>query len=225
MPPMARSARIVIPGCPHHATHRANRGEPIFPAPEYFRLYRRWFQECAVKHGLQVWAYCLMTNHVHLVVVPAREESLSLGIGQAHLRYSQWLNRTQGWSGHAWVERFHSVPMDEPHLWAAMKYVELNPVRAGLVTRPEDYPWSSAPAHILAVPDPMLSGALSPGAPQPGREWRDWLEPGVEEATIRLLRLRTRTGRPLGSREFITGLEARLGRPLSPRKPGPKRRA
>jgi putative transposase len=221
---MARSARLVIPGCPHHAVHRANRGETLFLAPEYYRLYCGWLGEYASQHGLQVWAYCLMSNHVHLVVIPEREDSLALTIGQAHMRYSQWLNRTQGSSGHVWANRFYSMPMDGAHAWAAVRYVEMNPVRARLVQTPEEYPWSSAPAHVRATKDPTLLGDLPFGAPRPGREWGEWLAAGMDEPTLGVIRSHTSTGRPLGSREFVAQLEARLGRRLSPRKPGPRRR-
>lgn len=221
---MPRLARLVIPGCPHHAVHRANRGEAIFLTPEHFRVYRRWLREYAAEHGLQVWAYCLMSNHAHLVAVPERDDSLSLAIGQAHMRYASWLNRTQGRSGHVWANRFHSAAMDGAHLWSAMRYVELNPVRAGPVARPEEYHWLSARAHVLGAYDPTLSGDLPLGAPQPGREWGEWLAAGLEEPTLTLIRRNTNTGRPTGSREFVAALEEKLGRRLSRRRPGPKKR-
>ena len=201
--PMSRRARLVIPGCPHHVVHRGNRGEAVFRTPDDHHLYLRWLRECAAKHGVRIWAYCLMSNHVHLVAVPEEENSLALAIGQAHMRYSRWVNHRQGWSGHLWANRFYSTPMDEPHLWAAIRYVELNPQRAGLVARAEEHHWSSAPAHVYCRSDAVLSRDLPAGGPKVGRVWREWLAEGLEEATLEAIRRCTSTGYPLGSREFV----------------------
>jgi putative transposase len=200
---MPRTGRIVIPGWPHHVTHRGNGGDPTSLAPQDRDLYRQWLRERALQHGLRLWAYCLMTNHVHLIVVPERKESLALAVGQAHQRYSRWISRKQGRSGHLWANRFVSAPMDEFHLWMAIKYVELNSVRAGLATHAEDYRWSSAPAHVRGTPDALLSVGLPAGGPQVGRGWREWLAEGLEERMVKAIRDHTRSGLPLGSREFV----------------------
>jgi putative transposase len=221
---MARIARLIVPGCPHHAVHRANRGETLFATDARCQLYRRWLREYAAENDLQVWAYCLMANHVHLIVVPTREDSLARAIGQTHMRYSRWLNRGRGEGGHVWANRFYSAPMDDAHLWEALKYVELNPVRAGLAVAAEEYPWSSAPAHVRATPDVTLSGGLPLGLPPVGHEWAEWLRAGVPEASLSAIRNSTSTGRPLGSREFVARLEAQAGRRLAPRRPGPRGR-
>jgi putative transposase len=207
---MARSGRIVIPGCPHHVVHRANRGGILFEAADHYRLYLRWLREYADELGLLVWAYCLMSNHVHLVGVPTREDSLARTIGQAHMRYSRWLSHSRGESGHVWANRFYSAPMDDAHLWEAVKYVELNPVRAGLVEAAESYPWSSAHAHVRAVPDAVLSGELPFGATPRGPEWAEWLRTGLPGTSLGALRHCTKTGTPLGSREFVAGAVGRL---------------
>lgn len=222
---MARIARLVVPGCAHHAVHRANRGETLFATDAHHRVYCRWLREYAAEHGLHVWAYCLMANHVHLVVMPTREDSLARAIGQAHMRYSRWLSRDRGESGHVWANRFFSAPMDDAHLWEAVRYVELNPVRAGLVVAADEHLWSSARAHVRATADPVLSGELPFGVPAIGREWAEWLRAGLPEASIYALRQHTSTGRPLGSRGFVEQLEAQLGRRLLPRRPGPRGRA
>jgi putative transposase len=206
---MPRTGRLVIPGCPHHVTHRGNSGELIFVTPQDRDLYRQWLREYATEHGLRFWAYCLMTNHVHLIAVPEHEESLALAIGQAHQRYSRWVGRKQQRSGHLWASRFFSAPMDEPHLWAATKYVELNPVRAGLATYAEDYRWSSAAAHVRGTPDALLSTDLPAGGPRIGREWREWLAEGLEDRMVQAIRYRTRRGLPLGSREFMARVMGR----------------
>jgi putative transposase len=221
---MARIARVVIPGCPHHIVHRGNRGDPVFLAPEHRTAYRRWLQEYAAEHELRVWAYCLMTNHVHLIVVPERADSLAFAVGYAHRRYAQWLNEKEGWVGHLWAGRYYSVPMDEPHLWTATRYVETNPVRAGLARRAQDYPWSSAASHALNRFDALLA----PDRPFPDARavgnWADWLAQGVGDEALEVIRRSTNTGRPLGSREFVASVEEQIGRCLSPRRRGPKRR-
>jgi len=205
---MPRTARLVVPGCPHHVVHRGNRGEPVFLSSEDRHLYCRWLREYGAKHGLRIWAYCLMANHVHLVAVPAHEDSLALAIGYAHLRWSRWVSRREGASGHVWANRFYSAPMDEPHLWAAIKYVELNPVYAGLAKRAEDYRGSSARAHVGGTTGALLSLDLPPGGPAIGREWKKWLAEGLEDTMVATIRHFTNTGRPLGSREFVIRLTA-----------------
>ena len=101
------------------------------------------------RYRVQVWAYCLMPNHVHLIAVPASSDGLRGAIGEAHRRYTTVINRREGWRGHLWQGRFASYVMDDRYTLAAARYVELNPVRAGLVARAEDYPCSSARAHLL----------------------------------------------------------------------------
>jgi len=213
---MARIARVVIPGCPHHVVHRGHRGDPVFLEPGHRALYRRWLQEQAEEFGLRIWSYCLMTNHVHLIVVPDREESLALAIGRTHGRYAQWLNERQDWTGQLWAGRYYSVPMDDPHLWAATRYVETNPVRAGLVSRAPDYPWSSADPHVSGRRDPLLSE----DRPFPQGDWAAWLAEGTPEGILLTIRQNTRRGRPLGSKEFVQMIEERTGRLLSPQKRG-----
>lgn len=208
---MARLPRIVVPGYPHHVTHRGNHGEDVFLSADGRQLYLEWLQQYSAAEGLAVLAYCLMTNHVHLIVIPERKESLSRVMGPLHGRHSQWVNLQLDRTGHLWGDRFYSVPMDEAHLWAAAKYVELNSVRAGLVARAEEYRWSSARAHVRNVLDPLLSNAWPPGAPRLGPEWGEWLTRGVDPQLLGALRRHTRTGYPLGSESFLATIEHKLG--------------
>ena len=219
---MARFARVVLAGLPYHITHRGNRRDDVFFTPEDRDVYRAWLKEYAVQYGLDIWAYGLMTTHVHLLGVPQRETALAEAVGRAHMRYARWANRQQRWWGHLWANRFYSTPLDEEHLWAAVKYIERNPVRAGLVARAEDYPWSSARAHALGIDDPLLA----PDRPFPGpvttAGWSAYLAEPDDEELLRAIRRNTNTGWPTGSPEFVANLEARLGRTLTRQKAGRK---
>ena len=145
---MGRIARVVAPGMPHHVTQRGNRRQQTFFGDDDYRAYLGLMKQWSGEYGLRVWAYCHMPNHVHLIVVPPSEDSLCRGIGEAHRRYTRRVNVREGWRGHLWQGRFGSFVMDEPYLMAAARYVERNPVGAGLVGRAEDWAYSSAPAHV-----------------------------------------------------------------------------
>jgi len=147
---MPRVARVVAAGVPHHITQRGNNRQDIFLTDEDRRFYLDVLREDNRRCGVRLLAYCLMTNQVHLVAVPERADSLARALRRAHSRYAQRFNRLYGRSGHLWQNRFFSSPLDRHHLVTALAYVELNPVRAGLVGRAEQYPWSSARAHITA---------------------------------------------------------------------------
>jgi putative transposase len=217
---MARFARVVIPGIPHHVTQRGNRREPIFFEAGDQEVYRNLLAEQAAKARVAVWAYCLMPNHVHLVVVPSDEAGLGRAIGEAHRRYTNFINARGRWTGHLFQSRFASVAMDEAHLIAAVRYVSLNPVRARLVGRAEDWPWSSVRAHLAGVDDALVSAG--PVLSRVAR-FADLLGEGDgDEAHFAALREREATGRPLGNEDFIKGLERILGRPLARRAPGRK---
>jgi len=178
------------------------------------RVYLAYFKESAARCGLAVWGYCLMTNHVHLVAVPESEDSLARALGRTHLMYAQHIHRLHGRVGHFWQSRFCSCALDEAHAVAALVYVELNPVRAGMAEKPWAYRWSSAAAHCGLWGDP--SGALDLSAwfeQMPATEWQATLET-VQDArgeVVDTLRLHTRTGRPLGSDAFLSNVETLLG--------------
>ncbi|WP_267927357.1 transposase [Desulfolithobacter dissulfuricans] len=217
---MARIARVVCPGIPHHITQRGNRRQPVFFCDDDYLAYIELMGEWCRKHGVGIWAWCLMPNHVHLVAVPQTETGLARAIGEAHRRYTRRINFRENWRGHLWQERFASFPMDEHHLLASIRYVEMNPVAAGLVSEPGQYRWSSARAHLEGTDDLLAS-------PFPFPEliprWDDFLHLSTAEELEKLKR-HEHTGRPLGSDSFVESMEKTLGRILRPQKPGPKKR-
>jgi len=213
-------ARIVAPGLPHHITQRGNRRMETFLREEDYGVYLDLMKAWCDRHEVAIQAWCLMPNHVHLIAVPETMDGLGRAIGEAHRRYTRHINFREDWRGYLWQGRFASFAMDEPHLLTAMRYVELNPVRAGLVETPGDWPWSSAHAHLTGEADP-LTGDVEPMIDYIG-DWERYLALDVEEAERQRLRLHSRTGRPLGDTQFVEALEQRLGRFLRKRKPGPK---
>ena len=217
---MARLARVVIPGMPHHVTQRGNRRQTTFFCQEDYAAYVELMGQWCRELGVQIWAYCLMPNHVHLIAVPKTEDGLRRAIGESHRRYSRRVNFREDWRGHLWQGRFASFVMDEPYLLAAARYVELNPVRAGLVVAPSDYRWSSARAHLKGKDDGLVKA--SPLLKIAGN-WRRLLTSAATEAEIEMFRQHERTGRVLGDDDFQKRLEKTLGRVLRRQKPGPKR--
>ena len=218
---MPRLARFVVPGHPHHVTQRGNGRRRTFFGEDDYRRYIRYLAAACAEAGTTVWAWCLMPNHVHLVLVPATADGLAKPLGKAHRRHARAIHAREGGTGHFWQGRFASFVMDEHHLLACARYVELNPVRAGLVERPERWAWSSARAHLGGFRD----GLLDP-APLLGR-WPDWqavLEAGLDESTLQAIRSRERSGHPLGDASFVATIAGLTRRPLAPRRPGPRPR-
>ena len=216
---MARLARAVAPGFAHHVTQRGNRRQRTFFDTSDYTTYLSLMAEWCARCQVQILAWCLMPNHVHLVAVPESAAGLRRAIGEAHRRYTCEVNRREGWTGHLWQGRFASFVMEERYTLAAARYVELNPVRAGLVERPGDYPWSSARGHLdgrndaLAEVAPLLS--LVP-------DWAGFLGGEPPQETFAEFRKHESTGRPLGSDAFVERLESELGRKLQPGRPGPR---
>ena len=213
---MPRVARIVIPGVPHHVTQRGNNRQDVFFVDDDRQAYLALLKEHADGFGLQVLGYCLMTNHVHIVATPLGEDSLAKAIGRTHFRYTQWINRLHGRSGHLWQNRFHSCLLDERHAVAAVRYVERNPVRAKLVRAPWRYGWSSAGAHVGQRDAAGLLDLDAWTARWSGEEWREMLREPEDEGFVMSLRLSTSRGRPLGSDVFVSKLERAVGRRLRP---------
>ncbi|MBI3711088.1 MAG: transposase [Proteobacteria bacterium] len=218
---MARLARVVVPGVPHHVTQRGNRRQQVFFGDDDYAAYRLLLAEGCREAGVAVWAYCLMPNHVHLILTPSDADGLRQALGETHRRYTRLVNGREGWRGYLWQGRFASCPMDGAYLLACARYVELNPVRAKLARRARDWRWSSWRAHLAGADDglvrvrPLL--ALAP-------DWAGFLAEGLGSADREAIRAGERTGRPLGAARFVARLEKRLGRPLARQKPGPKSR-
>jgi REP-associated tyrosine transposase len=187
-----RVARLVLPGLPHHVTQRGNRRDAVFFGDEDYACYLSLLRHGCRKSGTAVWAWCLMPNHVHLILAPTNEDGLRAALAPAHTRYAMEINRREGWHGHLWQCRFASFPMDEGHLHACLRYVELNPVRARLADRPEDWPWSSARAHLGLAGDGLTD--IAPTRERIG-DWGAFLDAGLDEEDRAAIRTAERTGR------------------------------
>ena len=217
---MARIARAVAPGYPHHITQRGNRCQQTFFCDEDYSEYLHLMSEWCSKHKVECWAYCLMPNHVHLILVPSDKEGMNRAVGEAHRRYTRMINFREGWRGHLWQGRFTSSILDERYLVACTKYIELNPVRAGLVKSPFDWPWSSARYHLEGTDSRLLKTQFLRRIIQ--KPWDIFLNDDVLNDEMELFRKHERTGRPMGDSSFIEALETLLDRVLKPQKPGPK---
>ena len=210
---MSRQARVVFPRVPHHVTQRGNYRQDVFFEAGDRVQYLAWLTEYAKKYGLEVWSYCLMTNHIHLIAFPHHQDSLARTLAAAHTRYSQLINRRTRKGGHLWQGRFFSCPLDDEYLIRAARYIELNPVRAGLVAKAADWPWSSARAHLEGGEDRLLAGASWP--PEDLRsQWPEILSEIDAPKIFAAIRKHTHTGHPLGSASFIAYLEKLVGRRL-----------
>jgi putative transposase len=218
---MPRQARVVIPGCPHHVVQRGNNREDVFFVGDDHMEYLRLLKEQSLKFGLRIDAYCLMSNHVHLVATPRSEDSLAKAVGRTNLYYTRYMNRLHNRSGHLWQNRFFSCSLDDEHFWNAMIYIERNPVRAGMVSRAWHYTGSSAGAHIsgrdtLGVLD-MTTWRMR--FPQ-GLDWRKSLSHPQDDIVESSIRKYVYRGCPLGGDSFIAKLEAQLGKRLRAATPG-----
>jgi putative transposase len=221
---MSRLPRVIAVGYPHHVTQRGNRRQDVFTAPEDYRLYLDWLHRYTEKYGFDIWAYCLMPNHVHLVGVPGKEDSLARAFNTIHMKYAQDYNRRTAETGHLWQGRFFSCVLDERHTYTAVRYVEMNPVRGGLCKDPGDYPWSSAKAHIDGTQPPPLSGRCF--LLETVGNWREYLSAGADPAGQEALVKATQSGHPCGTEDFVRRMEGVLGRRFAARPRGrPPRKA
>lgn len=218
---MARLARVVVPGLPHHITQRGNGRQRVFFTDDDYKLYRDLLGEYCRAADVEVWAWCLMPDHVHLILVPSDKDGLRRALAPLHRRYAGEINARRKRTGHFWQGRFGAVAMDEEHLAEAVRYVCLNPVRARLVRRPSDWRWSSVNAHLSGKPDGVT--ALAPVRDRYGR-FGDFMAGNIDEDAFERLRRAESTGRPLGEDGFIARLERKTGRTLKPGKRGPKAR-
>jgi putative transposase len=216
---MPRIARIIATGYPHHITQRGNNRATVFFDDEDRQTYLKLLTNYAQKNHLQIWAYCLMNNHLHLLAVPENETSLARGIGLTNQVYTQYLNRKMMQSGRIWQNRFFSCVVEhDPYLWAVARYIERNPLKVGLAENAEDYRWSSAKAHMTGSFDSLLS-TNTWLTPQDQNVYAEFVR-SEDEETDDAIRKSTRTGRPFGSGSFIDSLEFRLNQSLKPKKPG-----
>ena len=220
---MARIARFIVPGLPHHVTQRGNRRERVFFTDDDYALYHGLLASQCRKQGVACWAYCLMPNHVHLILVPDRQESLGRALGETHRRYSTAINARLGVTGHLFQARFGSAAMDEEHLMAAARYVALNPVRARLVERAEDWRWSSVGAHLSGRDGGLVS--VAPLIERCGGRFADLIETAPSVEALSALRAAETIGRPVGSSAFLDRLAAATGRDPRPKRRGPKPKA
>lgn len=217
---MARMPRVVVPYYSHHVTQRGNRRQQTFFCIDDYRCYLELVSEFASQTKTEVWACCLMSNHVHLVRVPSIEDGLRATLGETHRRYIRYINFRKGWRGHFWQERFHSFFMDEKYLMATVRYVERNTIVEKLCKAPQDWKWSSARAHLEGRDDtlvrvrPMLDLVS---------DWQLYLSENIKLDEVALIKRHGRTGRPLGQPEFVQKLETLTGRTLGPVQPGPQK--
>ena len=194
---MPRIARNVIPGVAHHVTQRGNRRQQTFFSPADYARYIELVAEGCQGANVEVLAWCLMPNHVHLILIPRDEAGLGSALAGPHQRYTWLVNRRNGWQGYLWQSRFYSCPLDDKHLRLAIRYVELNPVRAKLVNRPEDWRWSSTKGHIADTGDSLV-GTARPRAVADVMNWSQFLAEGIAEDKLERMRSLHHSGRPRG---------------------------
>jgi len=216
---MARLSRLVVPGLPHHVTQRGNGRALTFFSDDDYAVYRDLLASCCDAANVQVWAWVLMPNHVHLILTPSDEDGLRRAMAAVHRRYAGYIHQRLERTGHFWQGRFGAVVMDEAHLAAALRYVALNPVRARLVKRPQDWRWSSVHAHLSGHGDGVTT--IQPVlARYP--QFADFIAHPPDPKAFERLRMAESIGRPVGNAEFLTQLESLTNRVLKPGKRGPK---
>jgi len=218
---MGRIARVVMPGWPHHVTQRGNHRQPVFYSDKDREVYLEMIAKYKLMYHISLVGFSFMTNHVHKIPIPEFNDSLAKGIGRANNDYARWMNIQRNVTGHLWQARFFSCPVDFASLADVLAYVELNPVRAGLVDRPEDWKWSSAGIHLTGIDH---TGLLDMGwwrehfTP---RSWSDFLAKKLhDDRLLHQIRTATQTGRPFASEESVREIERCLGRRLLTRERG-----
>ena len=211
---MPRLARIVFAGIPHHVTQRGNRREDVFFKDEDRCFYLKLLKLYCEKNDVDILAYCLMTNHVHLVLVPKSVDGLHQVLKPLHMRYSQYINKIKNWKGHLWQGRFFSSPLDDAYTWSTIRYVERNPVQAGIVTKSEEYMWSSAAAHCGQAKSLLLAKLPSSMNDVEESAWSEWLSSSEKESVENIIERNIEKGLPCGSDGFIDRLEVATKRSL-----------
>jgi len=217
---MARLPRVVVVDVAHHVTQRGNARQVILASGADRLTYLELLRQYSQLYDLRLLGYCLMSNHVHLIVVPGNPLAMAKTLKHTHGRYASYWNARQFSSGHVWQGRFYSCPLGDSHLWTALRYVELNPVRAGMVATADQWRWSSAAAHCGTTPPDSTLEMERWRQAWPAAEWRQYLAAGESPSDQIALRQCTYTGRPLGAPAFVTALEKSTLRLLAPRKGG-----
>ncbi|MBU1023262.1 transposase [bacterium] len=218
---MPRIARTILKNIPYHLTQRGNRQQDTFFSTDDRKRYLKWLSHYSELYGFNIVAYCLMTNHIHIVGIPQRDRGMTLTIQTVQMRHTQAVNRENGWKGHLWQSRYFSSALDDTHLWLAIRYVEQNPVRAGIVANAQDYIWSSAACHCGLRPDPVLSDL--PELSDAFDGWDEILKEVPDNESIEKLRKRTYAGIPCGDEKFLKRISKRTGRQINVREPGSPR--
>jgi putative transposase len=220
---MPRIARIIAAGHPHHITQRGNNRATVFFDDEDRQTYLNLLLKYTRKYNVALWAYCLMNNHVHLLAVPETDTGLARGIGMTNMLYTQYVNRKLDQSGRIWQNRFFSCIVESnQYLWSVARYIERNPVKAGLAVHAHEFRWSSAAAHVTGSSDPLLTGESWLGDEE-RNGYAEFLC-GDDEELDAGIRSATRTGRPFGSAQFIDTMEFSLNQRLRPGVPGRPRK-
>ncbi len=216
---MGRMPRVIVPGNPHHVVQRGVRKMDIFRSDEDRAAYIERVTDACAQFGVEIWAWCLMSNHVHIVAVPALEDSLSRMMAESHRRYARRINRLEDVRGHLFQERFYSYPIQtDAHLLAVVRYIDMNPVGAGLASYPAEYRWSSARHYARGQADPLVSPSPLDGMIH---DYAAFLDAAVaRDASDREIERRIRNGRPLGTPEWIEALEQQTDRRLQPLRHG-----
>jgi putative transposase len=204
---MTETSRVVAPGYPHHIIHSGKKLQRIFFKERDYIDYLSLMSECCLLYKVVVWAYCLMPNHIHLIAVPEQEDGLRRAIGEAHRRHARAINLREGRRGQLWEGSFNSFLMDPHYTMEAARYIETNPVSSGIFSESEQYRWSSARAHINGRDDELVT--VAPLGDKVD-DWKGFLSEDGEEGLSVKMKSHERSGRPLGSDDFIGKLEAAL---------------
>lgn len=206
---MPRIARLVLPGYPHHVTQRGNYQQRVFNIERDYKYYIGLLKKYAEEYSLSIISFCLMPNHVHFICIPTDKDSLANTFKTTHMSYAQYSNKKNNLKGHLWQSRFFSSILDEKYLYAAVRYVENNPVRAGLVEKPWDWRWSSARTHVEGKNSDLPLGDISQFIEI--KNWADYLSKFEDKELIKTLRKNTLVGRPSVDANFVVHLEKILG--------------
>jgi len=225
LPFVPRHRRTIFPGIPHHVTQRGNHREEVFLSKGDPEAYLSLLHAYSRRFGIAIFAYCLMPNHVHLVVQPTSADGMPRALRAVHCQYAQRIHRMRAVNGHLWQGRYHSCALDAAHFLNAIRYVELNPVRARLIAKPQDYPWSSAAAHCGQRFDPLLEPQQSSTLLSGIADWSAWLAQGIAHDCLDRLRRNAPSNLPCGSDAFVARLEQSAGRLLQYRTRGGQKKS